>query len=145
MVPETSNTAATVLRLFEEAVKAHGLPSRVRGDRGGENLKVAFHIIRKRGLNRASFMFGSSTRNTRIERVWGEVGSQVARRWRGFFQRLEGSFYLNRKDPHHLWLLTELFLDGIRDDCRLFVEQYNHHGIRGAGRGETPEVSDHSR
>lgn len=138
---ETSNTADVVLSAFCKAVSRFTLPSRVRGDRGGENLKVAVYMVRRRGLNRASYMFGSSTRNTRIERVWGEVGSQLARRWRGFFQRLERMYDLNQENPHHLWLLTELFLDDLRKDCAMFVQQYNHHGIRGEGRNQTPEVS----
>jgi hypothetical protein len=59
LVVSTSNSAATVLDAFKTAVEAHGLPSRVRGDRGGENLRVAVYMIRRRGLNRASYMFGS--------------------------------------------------------------------------------------
>jgi hypothetical protein len=137
----TSNSANTVLQAFRQAVEQNRLPSRVRGDRGGENLKVAVHMIRQRGLNRASFIFGSSTRNTRIERVWGEVGSQLARRWKGFFQKLEREYHLDRRNPHHLWLLTEMFLEDVRTDCAEFIQQYNHHGIRGEGRGQTPEVS----
>jgi hypothetical protein len=31
----------------------------------------------------------SSTHNTRIERLWVEVGTQFAQRWRGFFSQLE--------------------------------------------------------
>ncbi|KAG1848385.1 hypothetical protein C8R48DRAFT_610934 [Suillus tomentosus] len=34
-----------------------------------------------RGPNRASFMWGSSTHNSRIERSWVEVGTQFARMW----------------------------------------------------------------
>ncbi|KAJ6585819.1 hypothetical protein B0H19DRAFT_883509, partial [Mycena capillaripes] len=37
-----------------------------------------------RGTKRASFMWGLSTRSTRIERLWVEVGTQFARRWRDF-------------------------------------------------------------
>ena len=54
-----NNTPATVLRGFVKAVKVHGLPLRVRGDRGGENILVSAYMIMRRGANRASFMFGS--------------------------------------------------------------------------------------
>jgi len=141
LVSSTSNTAETVLEAFQEAGEKYGIPSRVRGDRGGENLKVAVYMIRHRGLNRASFMFGTSTRNTRIERLWGEVGSQFARRWRGFFQRLEREYYLDRHNPHHLWLLQELFLGELQQDCTRFLEDWNRHGVSGLANGQSPEVS----
>lgn len=55
----TNNTSATVLRLFLEAVEEYGLPSRLRGDRGGENTQVSVYMIIARGLHRASFMWGT--------------------------------------------------------------------------------------
>lgn len=55
----TNNRASTVLEVFIEAVRDYGLPSRGRGDRGGENKDVSVFLILARGPNRASFMWGS--------------------------------------------------------------------------------------
>ncbi|KAJ6491001.1 hypothetical protein C8R45DRAFT_764018, partial [Mycena sanguinolenta] len=90
-------------------------------------------MIKYRGPNRGSFLWGPSTRNTRVERLWVEVGSQFARRWRGFFLRLERRHHLDRNNPHHLWLLHYLFLHDINKECEEFQHQWNHHPISGAG------------
>ncbi|KAI0060244.1 hypothetical protein BV25DRAFT_1807634, partial [Artomyces pyxidatus] len=80
-----------------------------------------------------------STHNQRIERLWVDVGIQFARRWRGFFTRLEQVHGLNRKNPHHLWLLHQLFLPLINADCDQFRNEWNHHAIRGSQtRDQTP-------
>ena len=71
--------------MFIDAILAHGVPSRVRGDQGGENRDVSILMILLHGLNRASFMWGPSVFNTRIERLWLEVGKRFARQWRAFF------------------------------------------------------------
>ncbi|KAH6907737.1 hypothetical protein BKA70DRAFT_1104288 [Coprinopsis sp. MPI-PUGE-AT-0042] len=83
-------------------------------------------------------MWGSSTFNTRIERLWLEVGTQFARGWRAFFYRLEKRHLLNRNDKTHLWLLHHLFLDEINSDCKTFQETWNAHPITGEGRGLSP-------
>ncbi|KAJ7710578.1 hypothetical protein B0H17DRAFT_914315 [Mycena rosella] len=72
-----------------------------------------------------------STRNTRIERLWVEVGTQFARRWRAFFTRLGRLHNLDRKNPRHLWLLQRLFLHELNDDCHEFREEWNLHPISG--------------
>ncbi|KAL4261185.1 hypothetical protein AB1N83_010317 [Pleurotus pulmonarius] len=134
----TSNKASTVLDVFMEAIHSYGIPSRVRGDRGGENRDVSLFMILARGPSRASFMWGPSTRNTRIERLWGEVGSQFARAWRGFFLRLERLHYLKHSNPHHLWLIQFIFLDAINEDCKQFQENWNDHPISGVGHDKSP-------
>lgn len=64
----TNNCASTVTELFCRAIALFGVPSRVRSDRGGENVGVCELMIRTRGLDRGSHIAGSSVRNQRIER-----------------------------------------------------------------------------
>jgi len=127
--------------MFIDAIIEHGVPSRVRGDRGGENRDVSILMIILRGLDRASFMWGSSVFNTRIERLWVEVGRQFARAWRAFFRRLERLHLLDRSNKHHLWLLHLLFLDAINSDCHEFQSEWNSHPISGVGHHKSPNVS----
>jgi hypothetical protein len=65
-------------RLFHEGILEFGtIPSRVRGDYGGENVLVADFMIENRGEDRGSFLTGSSHFNTRCERQWRDLRKNV--------------------------------------------------------------------
>lgn len=53
-----NNRVQTVLDLFQEIVQTHGLPSRVRGDHGVENVEVARFMEASRGPGRGSYIWG---------------------------------------------------------------------------------------
>ncbi len=61
----TTNNATTVLDAFLRAVSQFGLPSRVRSDKGGENIEVAHFMVQNRGENRNSHITGRSVHNQR--------------------------------------------------------------------------------
>ncbi|KAJ3568669.1 hypothetical protein NP233_g5559 [Leucocoprinus birnbaumii] len=116
----TDNTSNTVLRMFIKATRNYGTPSRVRGE------------------GRASFVWGPSTGNVRIERLWVEVGTQFARQWKVFFMHLESDHLLDKKNPHHLWLLHCLFLDELNEDVKEFQSNWNCHPLSKEGKNRTP-------
>jgi len=53
-----NNMGSTVLDLFLAAVTVYGVPSRLRGDHGVENILVAAWMELHRGVRRGSYIWG---------------------------------------------------------------------------------------
>lgn len=82
-----------------------------------------------------------SVHNIRIERLWVDVGTGFASKWKDFFTDLEQCYELNVNSDFHLWLLHYLFLDLINDDILQWAQAWNHHPMRlpqGQRSGQTP-------
>ncbi len=85
----TNNRKETVLQLFQEANRKFGVPSRIRTDKGGENVLIWQEMEHLRGPNRGSYLAGTSTRNQRIERLWRDVWMYVCYQFYYTFQAME--------------------------------------------------------
>lgn len=128
-----NNKAASVLQLFSEGVVSCGLPRRVRGDRGTENIRVAEFMLRHRGLGRGSFITGRSVHNTRVERLWAEVNRVVTKPFKEHFLEMEAAGYLDEHDELDVYSLHYVYLPRIRQSCEEFVRQWNRHTLRTEG------------
>ena len=92
-----NNLAATVLHLLITAISIRGLPSRVRAGFGVTNADVTRFMVDcpERGINRVSFIVGTSIHNQCIECVWGEVIRSVVRHLHNIFFFLENKGFLD--------------------------------------------------
>ncbi|XP_008304203.1 uncharacterized protein LOC103375669 [Stegastes partitus] len=129
----TNNRASTVLNSFIGAVEKFGLPSRVRSDKGGENVEVAHFMVAHRGENRNSHITGRSVHNQRIERLWRDVYIQVLDPFHILFHNLEREGLLDPDNESHLFALHWAFLPQLQKQLAFFMDAWNHHSLRTAG------------
>ena len=125
-----NNSADTVSNLFRAAVGQCGWPSRVRSDRGGENIDVARLMVTVCGTGRTSHLVGSSVHNLRIERLWRDTFRCVCRFFYFLFYEMEDLGILDPDRDNDLFALHYVFIPRINIQLLQFMEAWNHHPLR---------------
>lgn len=125
-----NNKAITLLEHFKSGVNKFGLPSRVRSDKGMENVLIADYMIDKRGTGRGSMITGKSTHNQRIERLWRDVFTGVLSYYYKMFYFMEDEGMLDPLNNLHIAALHHIFLARINDKLQLWMAAWSNHRMR---------------
>lgn len=133
-----NNKAQTVFRYFRKGTYEFGIPSRVRADKGGENVQVEEFMNRYRGANRGSFIKGKSVHNQRIERLWVDLIKDVVKIYSTVFNYLEEIGSLNLNNNVYMFCLHYVFLPRINQSLEKWRLSWNKHKIR-SENNLTPE------
>ena len=131
----SNNRATTVLNVFNVAVGIYGLPSRIRTDRGGENVEVARMMLShpRRGASRGSVITGRSVHNQRIERLWRDVFSGCLKIYHSLFHHLEETGVLDPTSESDLFALHFVFKPRINQHLQIWTRGWNCHPVRTMG------------
>eukprot|EP01038_Epipyxis_sp_PR26KG_P004372 gene4372-6186_t len=121
--------AQTVLNGFRPATISYGIPSRIRIDKGGENVAVADYMLFYRGLNKNTAIAGKSVRNQRIERLWRDVYIQAISYYYDLFYFIEVQLGVDFNNPINLFCLHYLFLPRIKESLSRFRLSWNNHKL----------------
>ena len=105
----SNNKSESVLSVFSDSVSKYGLPLKVRTDHGGENVKV-WQKMMEEHCSEKCIITGSSTHNTRIERLWRDVHRSVLSIYGNIFRELQDEDCLDNMNEADIYCLQYVFL-----------------------------------
>ena len=125
----TNNRAATILSLYQEAVRQYGRPFRVRTDHGGENVAVWNDMVNAWGEEARPVVVVSSVHNQRIERHNRAVNEQVFTVFKEEFYDLEREGILDPLNETDMFCLQYVYLPRINKRLTEFADAHNNHAV----------------
>ncbi|XP_052809272.1 uncharacterized protein LOC128237730 [Mya arenaria] len=102
--------------------------TRVRSDKGGDNVLVAEYMVQHNGTR--SFITGRSVHNQRIERLWREVWTGCNALYYGLFFSMEDDGILDVTNERHMLALHLVFKPRIQQHLDNFREAISHRPLR---------------
>ena len=125
-----NNRADTAFAAFRHGVSEYGLPSRVRTDRGGENMLIGEYMLQTRGTGRHSIIMGRSVHNQQIERLWRDLFAGCISFFYYMFYQLEREGLLHPDNERNIFALHLVFLPKIHHQLTQFQQGWARHRIR---------------
>lgn len=132
-----NNKSDTAKEAFLCGVQEYGLPSRVRSDKGGENVGIAEYMVNRRGIGRGSIITGRSVHNQRIERLWRDLFTCCVSYFYFLFYAMEGEGVLRVDEEVDLYALHFVFMPKLQAQLDMFRQGWCHHRLR-TERNRTP-------
>jgi len=136
LICASNNYSETALSGFLKGVESFGLPARVRGDHGGENIGILRYMRESQGY-KGAYIQGKSVHNQRIERLHYDTTHCVLSNFIDIFMYLEEHDILDRANKLDLYALHYVFLPIIQQSLNEFQEGWNHHQLSTEGN-QTP-------
>ena len=145
-VDDSNKDPRSVARYFTECVKQiGGVPRKIRGDAGTENVNVAGvqRFLRRDDTDsfagEKSFQYGQSVSNQRIECWWGFLRKTETDWWMNFFKNLREEGLFDDSDAVHVECLKFCFMNLLDQELKRVAQNWNLHKIRPSSSNlETP-------
>ena len=125
LVCTSDNREETALTAFLSGVKEFGLPARVQGDFGTENVAIAEYIQQERYVG--AYIYRPSVYNQRIERLHYDTTHCVLSHYIDLFLYMEEEGILDRNSIIDLFALHYIYQPRIPPSLDEFKEGWNHY------------------
>ena len=144
-VSASNNNPSNIAFYFLQTItELSMIPQVVRGDRGSENVVVCgVQRFLRRDLDdtlsgQASFRYGSSTSNQRIEAWWSQFRRAKGTWWINFFKDLIDFGIYDNSINYHVEMLRFCFMSIIQHELDEMKKIWNTHYIREVRNSESP-------